>query len=150
MASDSTDERLADLQARATQHGFNDIIEFTVEAVGEGWARATVPHSEQFVNPPTENVMHGGITAATLDATMGYAIMSTLYDDPTAEIGPTINLNVNYVSTASESLVARGELIKLGTYNALVEGQIEGAETEKLVATGQGTWRVFRDRDDQE
>jgi uncharacterized protein (TIGR00369 family) len=143
----ASDKRLADLQTRANAHGLHESIGYTLEAVGDDWARASVPHSPEFVNPPTDAAMHGGITATVLDVVVGHAIMSALYDDPDRECGPTINLNINYVSTADEPLVARGEILRLGKHNALAEGRVEGADTDKLVATGQGVWRVFGSSD---
>ncbi|MFT4947233.1 MAG: hypothetical protein ACI8TL_001473 [Natronomonas sp.] len=145
MTEDETDERLETLRARANGHGFHESIGYTLEAVGDGWARASVPHSPEFVNPPTEAAMHGGITASVVDAVIGHAIMGTLYDESGRRCGPTINLDISYVSTADEPLVARGEVLRIGKHNALGEGRIEGADTGKLVATGQGVWRVFGD-----
>lgn len=143
MTEDETDERLEEMRAQLDEHGFMETIGYTLEAVGDDWARGRVPHSPEFVNPPTESVMHGGISATVLDVVAGHAIMATLHGDPERRCGPTIDLNISYVSTADEPLVARGETLRLGTHNAIAEGRIEGADTGDLVATGQGVWRVF-------
>lgn len=137
------DERLEALQERVDSHGFHRVIGYTLEEVGDDWARGSVPHTQEFVNPPTEKVMHGGISATVLDATMGYAIMSALYGNPERKIGPTINLNVNYISTADEPLETFGKIEYLSSTVAFVEGTVEGAETGKVVATGQGVWLTF-------
>jgi len=143
MTDTETDKRLEDLSSQAHEHGFHKIIEYTLEDVGDDWARASVPHNEEFVNPPTENAMHGGLTASIVDVVIGHAIMSALYDNPQRSCGPTISLDINYVSTADEPLIAHGTVHHLGKYNALGAGQITGVDTGKLVATGQGVWRVF-------
>lgn len=143
MTDTETDERLEELRSRANEHGFNRVIGYTLEAVGDDWARASVPHNQEFVNPPTEGAMHGGLIASVLDVVIGHSIMGALYDDPDRGCGPTINLDINYVSTANEPLIAHGEVLHFGKHNALGKGRIEGAETGKLVATGQGVWRVF-------
>ena len=143
MTETGTDERLTALQSQADEHGFHRLIGYTLEAVGDGWARASVPHNEEFVNTQTEKVMHGGLTASVLDVIIGHAIMGALYADSDRSCGPTINLDINYVSTADEPLTARGEVHRIGKHHALGEGRIEGAETGKLIATGQGVWRVF-------
>lgn len=143
MSDDETDERLEALREQANEHEFHESIGYTLEAVGDDWSLASVPHSPEFVNPPTEAAMHGGITASTIDVVIGHAIMGALYDEPGRKCGPTINLNINYISTADEPLVAHGEVLRIGKHNALAEGRIEGGDTGKLVATGQGVWRVF-------
>ncbi len=143
MTDTGIDERLEELRSQANEHGFHKIIGYTLEAVGDGWARASLPHNEEFVNPPTDSAMHGGLTASVLDVVIGHAIMGALYNNSERSCGPTISLDINYVSTADESLIAQGDVLRIGKHNALAEGRIEGAETGKLVATGQGVWRVF-------
>jgi acyl-coenzyme A thioesterase PaaI-like protein len=40
-------------------------------------------------------------------------------------------------------LEAHGEVVRLASQNAIVQGRLEGTETGKLVAIGQGVWRVY-------
>lgn len=145
MDANDSDDRLEALQDHAADHGFHQLLEYSIQDAGDDWVRASVPHFDEFVNPPTEQVMHGGISASVLDATMGYAVMSALYDEPDRTIGPTLNLNINYVATADEPLEIRGSVVRMGRHVAFLEGAVEGAETDKLIATGQGIWLIFHD-----
>jgi uncharacterized protein (TIGR00369 family) len=135
-------DRYDEVAEKAHGHGFNQILGLELDAVGENWARVTVPHDERFVNPETESVMHGGVVTTTLDAAQAYAMIARLHDDPRSA-GPTMTLNVNFVSTADEPLVVTGRVLRVGRRNAILEGRAEGADTGDLVATGQGVWRVF-------
>lgn len=143
MSSEETGDRQRAIMESASENGFNRTLGFTIEVVGEDWVRASVPHDREFVNENHDQAMHGGVAASALDAVTGYAVMAQVYDNPDRTIGPTINLNVNYVSTSSEPLIAYGEVVRLTAQNAIGEGRIEGANTGKLVAKGQGVWRVF-------
>ena len=143
MGTKDADERLEALKEYAHNHGFNRLIGYTLEDVGDDWARASVSHTDEFVNPPTENAMHGGVAASSIDATMGYAVISSLFTDSSRTAGPTISLTINYVATADEPLEVEASIARMGKYVAFLEGTVRGQETDKIVATGQGVWLIF-------
>lgn len=131
------------MRRRANDHGFNTVLGYEIEDVGPDWVRASVPHTDEFVNPPTETVMHGGVVASALDATMGYAVMSALYNEPGRTAGPTLTLSINYVGTANEPLDVRGTIVHMGQYVAFLDGEVIGQESDKQVATAHGLWLIF-------
>ena len=139
--SDIVDE----LTAYIGEHEFLDELGFAIEAVGDDRVRASIPHSEKYANPGMGGRFHGGIVMAALDSVMGFALMAALGRTETQKVGPTINLTTNFVSSADEALEATGEIVRIGSSTAVVDGNLRGQDSGRVIATGQGVWRVYDD-----
>ena len=89
--------------------------------------------------------VHGGV-AATLVDTAGGMALRTRFDDPTSGDVATVNLNVNYLRPATGDLTATADVVRagrsIGVSEMTVTTTVDGEETE--VATGQGSYRLFR------
>lgn len=135
---------LEQLRAHARDHPLIKEMDLAFEAFEDGVLEATVPHNEQWANPGMGGALHGGMVVAYLDTVMGFTIMATVADQPLTS-GPTVNLNTNFLSPAASDMVATGEIVRVGSSSAVVDGTLEDADTGEAVATAQGVWRVYAD-----
>jgi len=137
------------LQRHAAEHPFVADLGMAVDAYEDGVLRMSVPHKDKFANPGMEGTLHGGIVMSILDTAMGFTMMATVADDPTVESGPTINLNVNFLKAATSDMVATGEIVRMGSSTGVVDGTLREADSGETIATAQGVWRVYQNRDQQ-
>ena len=131
------------LNDHAEEHEFIAEMGITVESFEDGVLTATVPHNEKYANPGMGGTLHGGIIASILDTVMGFTIMAEISQQESTTMGPTISLTINYAIAATEQCIVTGEIIRLGSSTALVEGRIRGCESGEVVATADGVWRVY-------
>jgi uncharacterized protein (TIGR00369 family) len=87
-------------------------------------------------------ILHGGVIAAVLDVTAGFAIMLALYKDAHAGERPefpnigTIDLRVDYLRPGrGKHFVATGRVVRLGNRIAVTHMELANDEGE-LIATG--------------
>jgi uncharacterized protein (TIGR00369 family) len=135
---------LEQLREHAADHPLIDQMDITFESFEDETLTATIPHNDQWANPGMGGALHGGMVVTYLDTVMGFTIMASTADRSLTS-GPTINLNTNFLSPANEALVATGEIVRVGSSSAVVDGTLENAETGEPVATAQGVWRVYSD-----
>ncbi|KDE59624.1 esterase [Halostagnicola sp. A56] len=124
----------------------------SVDDVGAGTMTLSIPYDEKLTNVRPDSGsgrrpdMHGGVAATLVDTTGGLALRTELEDPFDASIA-TINLNVNYLRPATGDLSATANVVRVGSSVGVseitVESTTEDGET-KAVATGQGSYRVFR------
>lgn len=141
----SESEIIDQLNAHIREHEFLAELGFTVEAVDDDRLRASVPHDEKYANPGMGGRLHGGIVMSALDSVMGFTLMAVLGRTETRKIGPTVNLTTNFVSSADEGIDATGEIVRIGSSTAVIDGELRGRDSDRVIATGQGIWRVYDD-----
>jgi uncharacterized protein (TIGR00369 family) len=139
------------------RHGYLSWLGTRVESVEYGRAVLSVPFDEKLVNDEPRAggerrggapQVHGGV-AATLVDTAGAVAQRTLFDDPLAGGIATVNLNVNYLRPAAGDLEATAEVVRaggtIGVSAVTVEGPAPDDGERHPVATGQVSYRLFRD-----
>ncbi|MGM0389047.1 MAG: PaaI family thioesterase [Natrinema limicola] len=133
-------------------HEFLAWLDTSVDNVGDGTMTMSIPYDEKLTNtrptadPDEPADLHGGV-AATLIDTVGGLSLRTAMDDPFETKIATINLNVNYLRPATGDLVATADVIRVGSSVGVSEVTVESTTPDgetKVVAIGQGAYRVFR------
>jgi uncharacterized protein (TIGR00369 family) len=135
---------LPQLREHANEHPLIAEMDITFETFEDGTLEASIPHNDSWANPGMGGALHGGMVVAYLDTIMGFTIMASVADQPLTS-GPTINLNTNFLSPASDDMVATGEIVRTGSSSAVVDGTLEDADSGEPIATAQGVWRVYAD-----
>jgi uncharacterized protein (TIGR00369 family) len=137
----------AELRREAENHGLFRLLGLELEAVGDGAATVRVPFDERVTNVANES-MHGGIAATLIDTASGFALRSQL--GAGARLSTT-DLNVRYVRPATSDLRAEATVVRAGGSMGVTESTVTGTipdGTEKTVATGGTTYRLFRGEGD--
>lgn len=127
---------------------FLSLLGGEVEEINEERAVVRLPHKDDLDNASDPPIVHGGVTATLVDVA-GTLALRPHFDDPFQDGVATVNLNVNYLRSAEDDLRAVGEAVRVGGTVAVSEVRVEQTrDEEKVVAVGQGVFRVFRaDRD---
>lgn len=136
------DDPLAELQEHIEDHEFVSEMNMTLESFDDDTLRTHIPHNEHWANPGMDGTLHGGVVVAFLDTVMGFALMAAAADR-SINGGPTVNLNTNFLSTATGDIKAVGDVVRIGSSTAMVDGRLRDADSGELVATAQGVWRVY-------
>jgi len=103
----------------------------------------TVEHDENLDNGSEPPIVHGGVTATLVDVA-GTLALRPHFDNPFRDGVATVNLNVNYLRGGTDDLRAVGEAIRVGGTVAVSEVRVnQTGDEQKLVAVGQGVYRVF-------
>ncbi|WP_323173048.1 PaaI family thioesterase [Natrialba sp. PRR66] len=130
----------------------------TVDSVGPGSMTISIPYDQKLTNvrpaPATDSDqrpdIHGGIAATLIDTAGGLALRTELEQPVDASIA-TINLNVNYLRPATGDLTATANVVRVGGTVGVSEVTVESTTPDgetREVATGQGSYRVFRQGSD--
>ena len=140
------------LQYHLDQHGFLSWLGATVESVDEGRMVMTIPYDEKLTNSgpgsgeadDERNTVNGGIAATLIDTCGGLAVRASL-DDPLESGVATIDLNVSYLRPAKGDLTATADVVRIGSTVGVSEVTVvsQNGETEREVAVGRGSFRVF-------
>lgn len=109
-----------------------------IAAQGDGSATLDLAFSQAFGNRKGD--VHGGVLAGLIDIAMSEAIRSTLSDFRGLS---TISMTVNYLDVARGDLTAVGTVARIGKSTAFAAAEVRD-RTNKLVATGQGSFRIIR------
>ncbi|MFD1684050.1 PaaI family thioesterase [Halobellus litoreus] len=142
------------------EHGYLSWLGTRVDALEPGRVVMTIPYDEKLTNTTDPPTVHGGIAATLIDTAGGIA-QRTLLEDPVGGGIATVNLNVNYLRRASGDLTATAEVVRsggtIGVSTVTVVSRIpedvddeasrrwEGTESGEAVATGQASYRLFRE-----
>ena len=140
------------------EHGYLSWLGTEVDAVERGHMELTVPFDEKLTNPTSQPTIHGGVAATLVDTAGGLALRLAA-EDPLAVDVATVSLNVNYLRRATGDLHATADVIRAGSTIGVSRVDVTstvpengdgdrdwGVEEgeEKLVATGQPSYRLFR------
>lgn len=134
------------------QHGYLQWLGTRVDEVERGRMVLTVPFDEKLTNPTSPPTIHGGVAATLVDTAGGLAHRLNV-EDPLSTGVATVNLNVNYLRRATGDLTATAEVIRTGSSVGVSQVDVvstipEDADgetgAERLVATGQPSYRIFR------
>ncbi|MDG5757756.1 PaaI family thioesterase [Natronococcus sp. A-GB1] len=134
-------------------HEFLSWIGTSVDDVDNGTMTLSIPYDEKLTNirphagEDQRPDIHGGIAATLIDTVGGFAIQTQL-EKPLSTGVATINLNVNYLRPATGDLEATAEVVRAGSTVGVSEVTVESTTPDgetKAVATGQGSYRIFRE-----
>ena len=116
-------------------NAFFDTMDIYFTALGDGSAELEVPVSKMHYN--TAEVVHSGVFAGLMDATMGMAVLTK------NKVASATSMSTSYLKPASKGDVLKAEA-KVSLEGDLVchcTCQIKN-QREELLATGQGTFQV--------
>ena len=139
----SASSTLADLQMYADDHPVIASLDVTLESLEDGILTATIPYNDAFANPGMDGTYHGGIVVTMLDTVMGLAISGTVAADDSKLSGPTITLTTHFHDTSTEGFEVIGEVVRIGSSSAFVEGRVLSRESNALLATAECHWRIY-------
>ena len=138
------DNILPQLRKHAQRHPFIAEMDPDFHSFEDGVLRATFPHRERWANPGMEGSLHGGLVCSILDTVMGFALMGAVATEAVSS-GPTVNLNVNFLTAANEDFEGVAEVVRIGNSTAVVDGTLSGLDSNETIATAQGVWRVYEE-----
>ena len=140
------------------RHDYLAWLNTSVDEVSRGRVVLSIPYETKLTNrPPREAedadgrtpTIHGGIAASLIDTAGGMALRTT-FDDPMGEGVATVNLSVNYLERATGDLTATAEVVRTGNTIGVTEMRVttpgDDGDERVAVATGQGAYRLFRER----
>lgn len=122
---------------------FNHWLGMKVTQMVEGDVEIRVPYREEIVGDPFRPALHGGVTAAALDAVGGAALFTQLGFHDKAS---TVDLRVDYLKPGQcKDFLIRGKVIRLGNRVATVQMTAwhEGHEADPF-AIAIGVYNVRR------
>lgn len=134
-------------------HEFLSWLGVELDTIKEGWVEMSVPYDEKLTNAieGSYGAIHGGVTATLVDTASGFALRTT-FADPLSPALTTTDLDVTYLRPARSDLRVEANVVKAGGSMGFTEVTVYGIDdgTEKVVATGTTTYRLFRDRIENE
>ena len=104
----------------------------TLVSAEEGALEFSYIIREEMTNPM--HILHGGTTAAIIDDAIG----ATVFSLGNTHLYNTVNLNVDYFSTAKEgdTIIAKTAMVKKGNQIMNVQCEVWNAEKTRLIAIG--------------
>ena len=136
---------MTDLGAHDLTRGLNGELGFRLVEWREGFARVTVDLDERHKN--RQGGLHGGVTAALVDAATGYC--GVYEPDPEKRrSNVTVSLNVNFVSRPKgATLTCTAETIRAGRRIYFASAVVHD-ETGNLIASAEAVY-AYVDREAQ-
>ena len=134
---------MTDFDAHDLTRGLNGLLGFRLVEWREGFARVTVDLDERHKN--RQDGLHGGVTAALVDAATGYC---GIYEpDPEKRRGNvTVSLNVNFTGRPKgTSLTCTAEMLRAGRRIYFATARVHD-DTGNLIASAQAVY-AYVDRD---
>lgn len=140
------------------EHGYLSWLGTEVDAVERGHIELTIPFDDKLTNPASKPTIHGGVAATLVDTAGGLALRLAAEDPLSVDVA-TVSLNVNYLRRATGDLHASADVIRAGSTIGVSRVNVTStvpedgdddrdwgvdAGDERLVATGQPSYRVFR------
>jgi acyl-CoA thioesterase len=124
------------MKARRVPVPLHELLGVRIVVAENGRGQVALTVSEMHLR--TFGMLHGGVMATLLDASMGIAAMTRA---PVEHDVVTVQLNVNFIRPAweRETLSATGEILHSGRRTAVARGEIRTAEGA-LVASGTATF----------
>jgi len=114
---------------------FLDTMDIYFAALGDGTAELEIPVSNMHYN--SAGIVHGGVFAGLMDATMGMAMLTK------NKAGVTTSLNTNYLKSAGKGdvLKAEAKVVKDGKRMVYCTCTVSN-QRDELLATGQAAFMV--------
>ncbi|MFB6155611.1 MAG: PaaI family thioesterase [Haloferacaceae archaeon] len=125
-----------DIEAVFNGMPFADLLGVEVTAASEGHAEGRLELTADHSSIPGRVVAHGGVAYALADTVGGAAVIS-LHQRAT----PTVDMRIDYLSPATEDLLAEADVVRNGSGVAAVEvtvSDVEGAH----VADARGVYKT--------
>lgn len=115
----------------------------TLDEVGEGSARLSMPYADKLIGDPSSGVIHGGAVSALMDTCGGAAVMA----HPKASIiTATLGLRIEYMrpATPGQRIVATATCYHVTKNVAFVRASAHDDDENQPVAAATGTFTVMR------
>lgn len=125
-----------DLVALMNEMPFTSRLGVEIIEAADGHARATLEMEDWHSSSHVGQVAHGGVTYSLADTAGGAAVIS-LNDPPT----PTVDMRIDYLSPATEDLVATADVIRDGGSLSTAEVVVEDDRGE-TVARAHGVYKT--------
>lgn len=140
------------------EHGYLSWLGTEVDTVERGHIELTVPFDEKLTNIASKPTIHGGVAATLIDTAGGLALRLAA-EEPLSMDVATVSLNVNYLRRATGDLHASADVVRAGSTIGVSRINVTStvpengdedvdwgvaAGEERLVATGQPSYRLFR------
>lgn len=102
-----------------------------------------LPLFEWEMNP--NDVLHGGITAAMMDLSLGL-FANCICRQLGGFFSPTISLNINYLQPIplKDKVIIKAQLVSSGSSLLTLNGEARIKGSNKIAATASGTYKVMR------
>lgn len=114
-------------------------LTFTINAPGSISYHMKI--SEQHLSSP--NTAHGATVAGFMDCVLGLSALSQAVTEN--NLTSTVEFKINFIRPVKlgEELVGNGKVIHKGKTLIISSGEIKNAQTNELVAMGQGTFNTY-------
>jgi uncharacterized protein (TIGR00369 family) len=123
------------MQAMADSCPFNAWLGLRVLAVGFGTVTLSARWRDEMMGAQGRKLVHGGVLAALMDATAGYAIAAAM-----GHASPTVDLRTDYHRIGRQAdFLLEGAVIRAGRTIGTAEARIFDADRH-LVASGRATF----------
>lgn len=132
-----------EIREYAAEHPVIDSMNVEFQSFEDGALTATIPYNDTFANPGMDGTYHGGILVTMLDTVMGLAFSATLAGDDSKLSGPTMTLTTHFHDTTTEDFEVVGDVVRVGSSSAFIEGRIRSADSQELLTSAEGHWRVY-------
>ena len=123
---------------------FSRALGMTLDEIGDGWARISMPWSADLVGDPKTGVIHGGAVSALMDTCGGAAVMA--HPDGAVSTA-TIDLRIDYMraATPGQRVSAEAQCHHVTRNVAFVRATAHDEETGTPVATATGAFTFQRE-----
>lgn len=121
---------------------FTNLLGIELTEAADGYAEGHVEMREELSSVPGGSVAHGGVTYSLADTVGGAAVISQSED-----VSPTVDMRMDYLSPATDDLVAEAEVLRMGGSVAVVSIEVWDVE-DHHVATARGIYKTGGDSAD--
>jgi acyl-CoA thioesterase len=121
---------------------FIKLLGVTIEKLEHGCCQSQLKIKDSFLN--VHNTVHGGVIYSMVDISMGVTVYSMLNSED--QEAATIEIKINYLKPAkTKILICNAQVIQKGKNIVVLEAEVRSENN--LIAKAQGTFSIFRTRD---